>query len=106
MKSTLGFDRFRFRRFEAVEGWSELTLTAFVYLEWHRACRLRHMGVSEEERKRWRNQRTHGMCIAVRRQAERSDLKYLADALGTPGGIRRLRRQFDKATQSEYRTVA
>ena len=106
LKSTLGFDRYRFRRFEAVEGWLEVTLTAFVYLEWHRACQLRRKGLSEEQRKRWRNQRTHGMCLAVRQQAERSDLKYLADALETPGGIRRLRRQLDKATQTEYRTLA
>jgi Transposase DDE domain len=105
LKSTLGFDRYRFRRFEAVEGWLELTLVAFVYLEWHRVGQLKRAGLSDEQRKRWRNQRTHGLCLAVRRQAERSDLKYLADALQTPGGIRRLRRQLDEATQTEYRTA-
>jgi hypothetical protein len=106
LKSTLGFDRYRFCRFEAVEGWLELTLVAFVYLEWHRNCQLKRSSLAEGERKRWRSQRTHGMCIAVRRQVEQSDLKYVVDALETRGGIRRLRRQLDKATQAEYRTVA
>lgn len=78
---------------------------ALAYLEWHRARQLKRKGLSEEERKRWRNQRTHGMCTAVRNQAERADLKYVADALRTPSGIRRLRRQLDDATQTEYRTA-
>jgi hypothetical protein len=39
----------------------------------------------------------------MRRQTERADLDYLAKALRTKGGIRRLRRQLDEATQTEYR---
>lgn len=105
LKSTLGFDQYRFRRFEAVEGWVELALVTFVYLEWHRACQLRRKGLSEEQRKRWRTQRTHGLCVAVRRQVERSDLEAIAEALKTKGGVRRLRRLLDNATQAEYRTA-
>jgi hypothetical protein len=33
LKSTFGFDQYRFRRFEQVEGWLELTLVTFLYLE-------------------------------------------------------------------------
>ena len=105
LKSTLGFDQYRFRRFEAVDGWVELALVTFVYLEWHRACQLRRKGLSEEQRKRWRTQRTHGLCVAVRRQVERGDLDAIADALKTKGGIQRLRRLLDNATQAEYRTA-
>lgn len=106
LKSTLGFDRYRLRQFDAVEGWLELTLVSFLYLEWYRLCQLRRPGLSAEQRRRWSNQRTHGMCIAVRRATEQSDLKYVVDALETKGGIRRLRRQLDRATQTEYRTLA
>jgi hypothetical protein len=106
LKSTLGFDQYRFRRFEQVEGWLELTLVTFLYLEWHRARQLKRSKLSKEEKKRWRMQRTHGLCVAMRRQTERSDLQYMADALKTPTGIRRLRRQIDGATQTEYRLVS
>jgi len=33
LKSTLGFRQYRFRKFEAVEGWSQRALTTFLYLE-------------------------------------------------------------------------
>ena len=39
----------------------------------------------------------------MRRETGRADREYLADALQTEGGIRRLRRQLDAATQTEYR---
>jgi hypothetical protein len=103
LKSTLGFDQYRFRQFEKVEGWLEMTLVTFLYLEWHRACQLKRSKLSKKEKDRWRSQRTHGLCIAMRRQTERADLEYLVDALQTKGGIRRLRRQLDEATQAEYR---
>ena len=106
LKSTLGFDQYRFRRFEKVEGWLELTLVAFLYLEWHRAAQLARRGLSKDEKKRWRHQRAHGLCVALRRQVERADLNYVAEALQTPGGLRRLRRQIERATQAEYRTAS
>ena len=106
LKSTLGFDQYRFRRFEPVEGWLEMTLATFLYLEWYRAQQLTRARLTPKERDRWRYQRTHGLCLAVRRQTEWSDLKYLANAWQSAGGIRRLRRQLDEATQSEYRTAS
>jgi hypothetical protein len=106
LKSTLGFDQYRFRRFEQVEGWLELTQVTFLYLEWHRVCQLKRSRLSKEEKERWRYQRTHGLCMAMRRQTERADLEYLAEALQTKGGIRRLRRQLDDATQAEYRLAS
>jgi hypothetical protein len=106
LKSTFGFDQYRFRRFEQVEGWLELTLVTFLYLEWYRACQLKRSRLSKKEKERWRVQRTHGLCVAMRRQTERADLEYLADSLQTKGGIRRLRRQLDDATQAEYRLAS
>ena len=45
------------------------------------------------------------VSVRLRRHAERSDLDDLAEALQTPSGIRRRRRQLDEATQIEYRTA-
>jgi hypothetical protein len=106
LKSTLGFDQYRFRRFDQVEGWLEMTLVTFLYLEWHRACQLKRSALSKEEKQRWRRQRTYGLCMAIRQQTDRADLDYLAEALQTKGGIHRLRRKLDKVAQKEYRTAA
>jgi hypothetical protein len=106
LKSTLGFDQYRFRRFEQVEGWLELTLVTFLYLEWYRACQLKRSKLSKKQKERWRFQRTHGLCTAMRRQTERADLQYLAKAIQSKSGLRRLRRQLNEATQAEYRLAA
>jgi len=105
LKSTLGFDQYRFRRFEQVEGWLDMTLVTFLYLEWHRARQLQRSDLSQEEKERWRRQRTHGLCIAMRQEADRADLDYLAEAVRTKGGTRRLRRKLREVIQKEYRTV-
>jgi Transposase DDE domain len=106
LKSTLGFDQYRFRRFEQVEGWLDMTLVTFLYLEWHRARQLKRSDLSKQEKERWRRQRTHGLCIAMRHETDRADLDYLAKAVQTKGGIRRLRRDLDGVIQKEYRTAA
>jgi hypothetical protein len=52
LKSALGFHQYQFQRFEPVEGWTELALTAFLYLEHYRAQQLRR-GVLSAEARRW-----------------------------------------------------
>ena len=106
LKSTLGFDQYRFRKFEQVEGWLELVLVTFLYLEWYRARQLARSDVTKEEKERWHRQRTHGLCMAMRQAVDRADLDYLAEAVQTPGGVRRLRRKLREVTQTEYRTAA
>jgi len=106
LKSTLGFDQYRFRRFEKVEAWVELVLTTFLYLEWQRWRRLSCRRLSAEEKERWRWQRTHGMCVAMRQEVEKAEITYVAEAAQTPSGIRRLRRKLRNVVQKEYRIVA
>ena len=106
LKSTLGFDQYRFRKFEQVEGWLEMVLATFLYLEWHRARQLASAVLTKEDKERFRQQRTHGLCLALRQATERADLDYLAAALQTKGGVRRLRRKLNAAVQREYRTGA
>jgi len=103
IKSTLGFPQYRFQRFEAVEGWSQLALTAFLYLEWYRVEQLTRRDLSDEDKRWWRHQRTHGLCLAVRLASQRTELKYLADRLKTPGGIAKLRRLLSRCLPKEYR---
>src|SRR3989304_3891624 len=83
LKSTLGFHQYKFQRFEAVEGWMKLALTAFLYLEWFRCRQLARRGLSDEEKRWWRCQRTYGLCQAVRLASQQSELHYLADRLKT-----------------------
>jgi hypothetical protein len=105
LKSTLGFHQYQFQKFEAVEGWSELVLTAFLYLEWYRMQQLARRGLSEEAKRWWRHQRTHGLCQAVRLASQQAELKYLADRLETPGGITKLKRLIRNSFANEYRAT-
>jgi hypothetical protein len=103
LKSTLGFHQYQFQKFENVESWCELALTTFLYLESYRAQQLRRHGLSDEEKRWWRHQRTHGLCQAVRPASQQSELVYLADRLKTPRGISKLKRLFHDSLTPEYR---
>jgi hypothetical protein len=106
LKSTLGFHQYRFRRFEPVEGWDELAQVAILYLEWYRARQLLRHDLSEDKKKWWRRQRTHGLCMAVRQAAEQADLQQIAKRLETPTGLQRIRRLFKNALPMESRAAA
>lgn len=106
VKSTLGFDRHRFRTFAKVEGWAQACLIAFVYLEWRRARALRRREIPAAERRFWESQRTYGGCQAVWQAAEDHDLCKLREWLGTPTGRKKLRRALRAARPPEYRAAA
>jgi hypothetical protein len=102
LKSTLGFHQYKFQRFKAVEGWMHLALTAFMFLERYRCRQLARRGLSEDEKRWWRHQRTYGLCQAVRLASRQSELHYLADKLKTPGGIAKLKRLLYNSFAPEY----
>jgi len=106
LKSTFGFHQYRFRQFESVESWSELALTAFLYLEHYRAEQLARRGLTDKEKAWWRHQRTHGLCQAVRLASEQAELKYIAERLETPGGTVKLKRLIRGSFAPEYRATA
>jgi len=105
LKSTLGFHQYRFQRFEAVEAWAELALATFTYLEWYRVQQLARRALSDEEKRWWTHQRTHGLCQAVRLASQQAELQYQADRLETPGGIAKLRRLLRNSIAPEYRAA-
>jgi len=105
LKSTLGFDQYRFGPFEAVEGWVNTALTTVLYLEWHRAKQLRRRDLTEEARRWWERQRLHGLCEAFHQQTEREELKFISTRLKTPGGTAKLKRVLLNAFPEEYRMI-
>jgi len=105
LKSTPGFHQYQFRAFEPVEGWAELAVTAFLYLEWYRVQQLARRDLSDERRRWWRHQRTYGLCQAVRLAGEEGELKFIGDRLETPGGIRALKRIIRNSYPKEYRAA-
>ena len=105
LKSALGFHQYRFRAFEPVEGWAELAVTTFLYLEWYRVQQLSRRDLGDEQRRWWQHQRTYGLCQAVRQASEQNELEFIADRLETPGGIRALRRIIRNSFPKEYRVA-
>ena len=106
LKSTLGFDQYRFERFEAVEGWVNTAITTVLYLEWSRAKQLRRRDLGREAKRWWEAQRLHGLCEAFYQKTERNELKYLFERLKTSGGIAKLKRILMNAFPKEYRRAA
>jgi hypothetical protein len=102
-KSVLGLDRYRFEDFDCVEGWVELCLLAFLYLEWYRVQMLQQTRGSPVEHRRWRWQRSHGLAQAVRQDVQEYDLHTLAQLLQTPAGIEELKQRLRRAFPKEYR---
>jgi hypothetical protein len=88
LKSTLGFHQYQFQTLEPVEGWADLALTTFMYLEWHRRHQMSRGDLSDDQKRWWQHQRTYGQCQAVRLACEQTELQFIADWLETPGGIR------------------
>ena len=105
LKSTLGFDQYRFQSFAAARAWAELAITTVLFLEHERAQRLRDKRLSQERREWWAAQRLHGLCAAFRQECAGRELKYLSERLKTPGGIAKLQRLLAAATPPEFRTA-
>ena len=103
LKSTLGIDEYRFLSFDKVEAWVAACLLTFLYLEWHRTKMLQDPHLSAKDKEWWRSQRTHGLCVAIRQQAEEAELKRLGDYTHTRTGMKKLKRLLRQARPLEYR---
>jgi len=106
LKSTLGFNQYRFQSFAAVRAWAEIAVTTVLFLEHQRAQRLLDRRSSAERRAWWAAQRLHGLCAAFRQECEGKELQYLSARLKTPGGIAKLQRLLAAATPPEFRSAA
>jgi len=106
LKSTLGFHQSQFQKFEPVEGWMELALTTFLYLEHYRVQQMSRRDLSDDEKRWGTHQRTNGLCHAVRCASEQKELEFIADRLKTPGGTRTLKRIIKNSFPKEYRPAS
>jgi hypothetical protein len=106
LKSTLGFHQYQFQKFDPVEGWMELALTTFLYLEHYRVQQMSRRDLSADEKRWWEHQRTYGLCQAIRSASEQAELEYIAERLNTPGGTRKLKRLIRNSFPKEYRATA
>ena len=101
LKSTFGVHQCGYRNFSAVESWVECCLLTYLYLEWYRAKQLqRHL--SQDAKKWWCHQRSHGLSRGVIQVAEREELKQLAAWTETPSGLKRLKKLIRAAHPKEY----
>ena len=50
------------------------------------AGKLKQKGLKKKEREWWQAQRTYGLALAVRQEAEQGELKLLAEKMETPAG--------------------
>jgi hypothetical protein len=105
LKSTLGLHHYRFKEFDKVETWVTLCLVTFVYLEWIRSRKLKQTSLKKKERAWWQAQRTYGLALAVRQEAELRELKLLADKLESPTGRKALAKQLRQSHPTEYRVA-
>lgn len=103
IKSTLGFDAYSFREYWKVDGWVNVCLLTFLYLEWLRYEKVRHG--SAKARQWWSDQRTHGLCCAVRQRMEVDDLRRYTQWSRTRWGQRQLRRTLKHAYPREYQEM-
>ena len=103
LKSTLGFSKYRFQCFEAVEAWAELAITTVLFLEHTRAKKLTDKRQSKKTKNWWKMQRLYGLCLAVHQQCQEQELKYLSNRLKTAGGLKKLKQVLNAALPEEYR---
>ena len=78
-------------------------LVVFLHLEWYRAGHLRRRGLTAAQR-RW--QRSYGLCLAVRQEAEAKEGIRLAGWTETPTARKKLKRCLRAALPLEYRQPA
>lgn len=103
LKGRLGLADYRFGCFRCVEGWVNLCVLGFLYLEWYRRQMLQESADRPQERARWQWQRSHGLCEAVRQDVEWADLQVLLEMAAQPGGLDAVRDLLRQAVPKEYR---
>jgi hypothetical protein len=84
MKSELGMCQYKLGLFQRVQGWVNLSLVAFCYLEWYRWHRQQE--VLNQEKEHWQRLRTHGLKDKIRQQTQRADLESLLRLVKDPNG--------------------
>lgn len=103
LKSILGMHQYQYKRFDAVEGWIEVVLITFVYLEWTRVKQLDDHRVSSENKDIWRCQRAYGIRQAILVGIEVRQQKWIQKRLNSNFGLKTIAKTLTTLLASEYR---
>ena len=106
LKSTLQVGHYQFEKFSAVEGWIKCAITTVLFLEHMRAKKLNDRRLGEKQRQWWRTQRLHGLREAFIQQSNAQEMKYMAQRLKTPGGIKKMKQLITRALPIEFQCPA
>lgn len=106
LKSILGMHQYQFKRFDAVEGWIEVVLITFVYLEWTRDRKIKDRRVTRENRQRWQHQRSYGIRQAVLIGIQLRKQKWIQKKLKSQNGIKTIAKKLTTLLACEYRCAA
>lgn len=106
LKSILGMHQYQFKRFDAVEGWIEVVLITFIYLEWTRARKLTDRRLSSENKSVWRCQRAFGIRQAILIGVEIRQQKWIQKRLKSSFGLKTIAKKLTALLAHEYRCAA
>ena len=69
------------------------------------SAEMKQKALKKKEREWWQTQRTYGLAVAVRQEAEPRELKLLAEKMETPTGRKVLAKQLRQSHPKEYRAA-
>lgn len=88
MKGQLGMCQYKTKQFDRVEGWVDLCVLSFCYLEWLRCGQLHK--AAKPEKPYWLSARAQTLRGHLRQQVERADIRALLRAANSARGKKRL----------------
>jgi hypothetical protein len=94
MKSDLGMCQYKLGLFRRVQGWLNLSLVAFCYLEWSR--QQEHQRANGKDKPFWQRLRTAGLKEKMRQQVQRTEIESLLGLADSEEGRARLKALLDK----------
>jgi hypothetical protein len=94
MKGELGMCQYKLGPSHRVEGWVNLSVAAYCYLEWYRQHQQRE--AAGKDKPYWQRLRTAGLKERIRQQVQRADLEELLRLAAGEGGQERLRALLDR----------
>jgi hypothetical protein len=104
MKSDLGMCQYKLGQFARVEGWVNLSVAAYCYLEWYRWQK--EQEAPSRDKPYWQRLRTAGLKERIRQQAQRADLEEMLRLAGTAEGQQRLTTLLDLICDDPAATAA
>lgn len=94
MKSEIGMCQYKLGAFQRVEGWVNLSVVAFCYLEWTRWQSQQQ--ANGKDKPFWQRLRTAGLKEKIRQQVQRAEIESLLTLAGDEEGRKRLKSLLDK----------